>query len=81
MKDAAWVVAEDLTQGVAEDVLGAAEDGSPKVFIAARAICQRRNLRPTHACRSHAALGRHVKGVQIKHRPCSWKGCQEIDVL
>ena len=29
MKDAAQDVAGDVTQGVAEDVLGAAEDGSP----------------------------------------------------
>ena len=32
---------------VAEDVLGAAEDGSVKVFIVARVILQQRNPRPT----------------------------------
>ena len=31
VKDAAQDVAEDVTQGVAEDVLGAAEDGSSSV--------------------------------------------------
>jgi len=32
-----------------------------KAFIIARAIFQRRNPRPTHACRPHAALGRNMK--------------------
>jgi len=36
---------------VTEGVLGAAEDGSVKVFIAARVIFQRRNPCPTHAYR------------------------------
>ena len=35
MKDAAEDVAEDLTQEVAENVLGVAEDGGVKVLIAA----------------------------------------------
>ena len=51
VKDAAQDVAEDVTQDVAEDVLGAAEDRSIKVHIVARAIFQRRNPRPTNACR------------------------------
>jgi len=51
VKDAAQDMAGDVTQDVAEDVLGAAEDGSVKVFIMARVIFQRRNPRPTHACR------------------------------
>ena len=38
VKDAAKDVAEDVTQDVAENVLGAAEDGSVKVFIVARVI-------------------------------------------
>ena len=41
-------VAENVTQGVAEDVVGAAEDGSVKVIILPIAIFQRRN----HAQRS-----------------------------
>jgi len=61
VKDAAQDVAEGVAQGVAEDVLGAADDGSVKAFIIARAIFQRRNPRPTHACRPHAALGRNMK--------------------
>ena len=55
MKDAAQGVAEDVTQDVAEEVLGAAEDGSVKVFVVARAIFQRWNPRPTQACRPHAS--------------------------
>ena len=51
VKDMAQDVAEDGTQDMAEDVLGAAEDGSVKVLIVARAISQRWNPRPTHACR------------------------------
>ena len=51
VKDAAQDVAEEVTQDVAEDVLGAAEDGGMKAVIAARAIFQRRNPRPTHAFR------------------------------
>ena len=47
MKDAA----QDVVQDVAEDMLGAAEDGGVKVFIMARAIFQRRNPGLTHACR------------------------------
>ena len=41
--------AEDVAEDVTEDVLGAAKDGSMKVFIVARVIFQRRNPRPTHA--------------------------------
>ena len=44
-------LAEDVTQEVAEDVLGAAEDESVKVFIFSTIFFQRRNLRRTHACR------------------------------
>ena len=51
VKDAAHDVAQDRTQDVAEGVLGAAEDRSAKVLIAACVIFQRRNPRPTHACR------------------------------
>ena len=42
---------KDLAQDVAEDVLGAAEDGSVKVLILLIVIFKRRNPRPTHACR------------------------------
>ena len=38
VKDAAQDVAENVTQNVAEDELGAAEDGSAKWFIVARAV-------------------------------------------
>jgi len=51
VEDSAQDVAKDVTQGVVEEVLGAAEDGSTKVLIVARVIFQRRNPRPTHACR------------------------------
>ena len=51
MEDAAQDGAQDVAKDVAKDVLGAAEDGGMKVFIVARAIFQRRKLRPTHACR------------------------------
>ena len=40
-----------MTQDAVEGVLGAAEDGGMKAVIAARAIFQRRNPRPTHAYR------------------------------
>ena len=43
--------AYDLAQDVAQDVLGAAEDGSMKYFIVIRAIFQRQNPRLTYACR------------------------------
>ena len=56
VKDAAQDVAEDVTQDVAEDVLGAAEDGSAKVFIVARAIFHR-PLRPPW---------RHAKDEHVK---------------
>ena len=48
MKDAAQDVAEEETQDVAEDVLGAAEDGSVKVLVLSIAIFQQRN--PRHTC-------------------------------
>jgi len=48
VKDAAQDVAEGVAQDVAAGVLVAAEDGSVKVFIVARAIFQRRNPRLTH---------------------------------
>jgi len=51
VKDSVQDLAEDVTQDVTEDAMGAAEDGSVKVLIAARAIFQRRNPRPTHAFR------------------------------
>ena len=42
---------EDLAQDVVEEVLGAAKDGSAKLFIAVSIVVfQRRNPRPTHAC-------------------------------
>ena len=41
MKDAAQDVAEDVTQDVAEDATGAAEDGSAKALVVARAIFHR----------------------------------------
>ena len=50
VKDAAQDVAETVMQDVAEDVLGAAEDGSVKVLVVARFIFQRRNTCPTQAC-------------------------------
>jgi len=50
-QDVAQDEAQDLTRDVAQDVLGAAEDGSVKVFIFSIAIFQRRNPRPTYACR------------------------------
>ena len=50
VKDAAHDVAQDRTQDVAEGVLGAAEDRSAKVLIAACVIFQRRNPSQTHAC-------------------------------
>jgi len=63
--DAAQHVAEDVTRDVAEDVMGAAEDGGMKVLIAARVIFQRRNPRPTQASRPLASLGRHVKDEHV----------------
>jgi len=51
VKDAAQDVAQDAAQDVAQDVLGAAEDRGAKVLVVARVILQRRNIRPTHACR------------------------------
>jgi len=57
---------KDAAQDVANGVLSAAGDGSAKLFIQARVIFQRRNPRQTHACRPHAALGRHVKDEHVK---------------
>jgi len=45
-------VVTDVAQDVAEGVLSAAEGGSVMVLILSIAIFQRRNPRPTHACRS-----------------------------
>jgi len=68
VKGAVQGVAEGVTLGAAEDVLGAAEDESVKVLIVARAIFQRRNPRPTHAFRpprcpwaTREGRARHVK--------------------
>ena len=66
VKAAAQDVAEDATQDVAKGILGAAEDGSVKVFIVARALFQRRNPRPTSALTPTLALGRHVKDGHVK---------------
>jgi len=56
--------AQDVAQDPQEGVLGAAENGSVKVFIVASiVIFQRRNPRPIHACRPHAALERHANDV------------------
>ena len=66
--DAAQGVAEDVTQDVAEDVLGAAEDGSVEVLIAARAIFQRRNPRPTHARRPPRCLWAAREGEACEER-------------
>ena len=41
----------DVAQDVAEDVLGAAENGGVEVFIFPIAIFQRRNPSPTHEFR------------------------------
>jgi len=49
--DVAQDVAEDVAQDVAKGVLGAAEDGNVMLFTVTRAIFQRRNPCPTHACR------------------------------
>ena len=38
-----------------------------KVLVVARAIFQRWNPRPIFACRPRDALGRHVKGEQVKN--------------
>jgi len=56
VKDAAQDVTQDVTEDVAGDVSGAAEDGSVKVLIVARAIFHRPN----------AFLGRHVKDGHVK---------------
>ena len=53
VKDAA----QDLTQDVAEDLTGAAKDGSVKVFIVAGAI---------FSTAPHASLGRYVKEELVK---------------
>jgi len=56
VKDAAKDLEEDVTQDAVEGVLGAAEDGSAKVFIVARAIFHR-PLRPPW---------RHAKDEHVK---------------
>ena len=55
MKETAQDVAEDVWQDVAEDVLGAAVDGSVKVFIEARITFQRRKFCATSCAMSYAA--------------------------
>ena len=69
MKDAAQDeardVAENVTQDLAEGVLGAAEDGGVKVFIVARAIFKLPAAEPTLNSRMpppHSALGQARKG-------------------
>ena len=54
-----------MAQDVAQDVLGAAEDGGTKVLISPIVIFQLNNPRPAHAC-PHATLGRHVKDEHVK---------------
>jgi len=54
-------VAEDVTQDVAGDVLGAAEDGCMTHYLQAA-----RNPRPAHACFPRASLGRHLKDRHVK---------------
>jgi len=49
---------KDLTQNVAEDVVGAAEDGSVKVFIDARAIFHRPPRFPWATREGRARQGR-----------------------
>ena len=49
---------KDLAQDVAEDVLGAAEDGSAKVFIVARAIFHRPPRFPWSTLEGRARQGR-----------------------
>ena len=65
-KDVAKVVAKGVAKDVAEGVLGAAEDGGMKVFIVARAIFQRRDPRPTQACRPHSAFWQLVNSRHVK---------------
>ena len=48
-------MAQDVAQDVAEDVLGAAEEGSVKVLILPIAIFQRRKLCATSCAMSYAA--------------------------
>ena len=62
---------KDLAQDVAEGVLGAAKDGSVKVFIVkvlifSIAICQlKTHAQHTHAA-PHAPLGRHITDRHVK---------------
>jgi len=60
LKDAAQDVTQDVTQDVAEDVLGAAEDGSVKVFIMERAIFHRPSRFPWATHEGRARQGRGV---------------------
>jgi len=60
MKDAAQ---EDMGQDVAEDVPGAAENGSTKVLVVARAIFQRRDPRLAYARRPPCCPWRHVNDL------------------
>ena len=59
-------MAQDVAQGVAEDVLGVAKDGSVNMLSAVYIpIFQRPNPRPTHVYR--LALGRRVKDGHVKN--------------
>ena len=58
VKDAAQDLAEDVTQYVAEDVSGAAEDGSARVFSVARAIIHRPPRFPWATREGRARQGR-----------------------
>ena len=73
MKDAAQEVALGVAQHFEEDASGAAEDGRVKVFILTIVIFQRRNTRPTHACRPLFILvfedssGATIPGLRLFH--------------
>ena len=58
VKDAPQDVAQDVTQGAAEDVLGAAEDGSAKVFVVARVAFHRPPRFPWATREGRARQGR-----------------------
>jgi len=65
--DAAIHVLKGVAQDVAEGVSGAAEDGSTKVLIVARAILCSGGTHAQHTHSDpHAALGRHVKDRHVK---------------
>ena len=58
VKDAAQDVTQDVTQNMAEDVSGAAEDGSVKVLIVARVIFHRPQRFPWATREGRARQGR-----------------------